>query len=353
MTIPFFKPKAKKREQIVAIDLGGRYSKAVCFERTGEKYKLIRFAIQDAPIAEKTVSVELLAEHLRHLVQALGAKTRQVTLATGPRDTIVRTIELPLLPIDEMRQMLKYNSKTYLQQDLPDYVFDCYIVPPRGPATTQDGAKPTPPSKYKVWVGGIRQQLLANLETAVKSAGLIPDQITLGLLGPSNAYELQPLIKTPVALVDLGFRSSNISIVAGGELCLNRVVDTGGNDITNSLAESTGISYAEAEGIKVGMPAEVEAHLLPVLGPLGRDLRASIDFFEHHQDLPVGQVFLTGGAARSDYFIQNLQTELMIPCTSWQPTNGLEMALTPQQAEELPLVSSQLSVAIGAAASLF
>ncbi len=353
MTFPFFTPKAKKRDQIIAIDLGSRHSKAVFLERVDEKYKLTRYVVLDAPISEKAVSVELLAEHFRHIVQAMDTKLRQVTVSIGSHDAILRTIELPLLPAEEIRQMLKFNAKTYLQQDLKDYVFDCFIVPPRSMTGGPEGTKVPPPAKYKVWVGGVQRQVLADLEAAIKVAGLIPDQITLGLLGPSNAFELLPPFKDAVALIDLGFKTSTVSIIAAGELCLSRVVEIGGGDITASLAESMGISYAEAEGIKIGMPAEVEAHLLPVLGPLGRDLRASIDFFEHHQDLPVGQVLLSGGAAASEYFIQNLQSELMIPCKSWTATGGLEVTLSPQQTEELPAVGSQLNVAIGAASTLF
>lgn len=353
MTFPFLTPKAKKRDQIVAIDLGSRVTKAVLLQRVDEKYKLVRYVILDAPISEKAITPSLLGDHLRQVVQGLETKTRQITLSIGSQETILRTVELPLLPVEEMRQMLKYNSKTYLQQDLPDYVFDCYFVPPQNLVAPVEGVKAPPPAKYKVWVGGVKRKVLTDLEAAIKNAGLIPDQITLGLLGPANAFELLPPTKEAVALVDLGFKSSSISVIAGGDLCLSRVVETGGNDITASLAETMGISYAEAEGIKIGMPAEVEAHLLPVLGPLGRDLRASIDYFEHHQDLPVGQVLLSGGAARSEYFTQSLQTELMIPCKPWMAANALELGLSPQQTEDLANSASQLNIAIGAASSLF
>ncbi len=61
--------------------------------------------------------------------------------------------------------------------------------------------------------------------------------------------------------------------------------------------------------------------MVTLLAPLGRELRASVDFFEHQQDKPVTQVFVSGGSARSDYIIQILQTELMVPCASWNPTN--------------------------------
>jgi Tfp pilus assembly PilM family ATPase len=255
------------------------------------------------------------------------------------------------MQVSEMRQMLKFNAKNYLQQDLRDYVFDCYIVPPRkGMAETGK----TGVAKYKVWVGGARSDYLQNVSGAVKAAGLIPDQVTLTLLGPVNAMELaQPdsFKKDTFALVDLGFKTTSISILSEGELCLSRSVEIGGDRLTAGLSEGLGISYAEAEGIKIGMPAEVEAHLQPLIAPLGRELRASIDFFEHQREKTVSQVLLSGGAARSEFIVQLLQAELVVTSKAWYPTNGLKLNLAAQQITEVEQTATQLAVAIGAAAS--
>src|SRR5947208_3653196 len=95
-----------------------------------------------------------------------------------------------------------------------------------------------------------------------------------------------------IALVDIGFRHSTICLFKNGEFVLNRAVAIGGDRLTTSLSESMSISYAEAEGIKVGVAHEVQSMLESSLMPLGRELRASIDFFEHQQDQTVSGVFL-------------------------------------------------------------
>jgi type IV pilus assembly protein PilM len=350
MTIPFLKGD-KKRDQVLAVDLGSRTTKAVLLERKDNTFALARFTMQDAPIYDKALPQGLLTEHLRSVIDAMEPKTKQVTLAIGAGDSILRSTELPLMPVSEMRQMLKFNSKTHLQQDLRDHIFDCHFVPPRG-------SKPAEPGKaglvkYKVWVGGARRDLLMTLESSVKAAGLIPSNITLGLLGPIHALEFsQPevFLKEVVAIVDLGFKSSAISILADGELCLSRSVELGGDRLTAGLAEAMNITYAEAEGIKVGMPQEVEAHLQPLVVPLGRELRASIDFFEHQQEATVSKVLICGGAARSDFLIQMLQAEMGVACKAWFPTEGMKLSLSAQQLTEIEQVSSVLAVAIGSAA---
>jgi type IV pilus assembly protein PilM len=185
-----------------------------------------------------------------------------------------------------------------------------------------------------------------------RTAGLVADHIVPGLVGPVNAFEMalpEVFANEVVALVDIGFRSSSICILQQGELILSRVVGIGGDRLTSAISESMNISYAEAEGIKVGMAGEVQSVLESVLSPLGRELRASIDFFEHQQDRPVSAVYMTGGSSRSEFVVQVLQQELMIETRTWNPTSFLKLDLSPQQAGEIEHASSQLAVAVGVA----
>jgi type IV pilus assembly protein PilM len=344
----------RKRTHVVAIDLGTRTTKAVSLQRKADGFELLRYVIQDAPVQEKNPSPELVAAHLRNVIDMLEAKTKQVVLVASTADSLLRHADVPFVPLEDMRLMLKYNSKSYLQQDLPDYVFDCYIIPPRPDCKPADLLKPN--QKCRVLVGGAKRQVVDDLQTATKQAGLIADHIAPGLMAPSNAFELaQPEIfgKEVVALVDIGFKSSSISILLQGELTLSRVVGLGGDRLTSGLAEALNISYAEAEGIKVGMPDQVQAALLALLTPLGRELRASIDFFEHQQDKPVSQVFISGGSARSPFIVETLQSELMVPCKSWNPLAAFRPALPEAQAGELEQVAPQLAVAAGGAIAAF
>jgi type IV pilus assembly protein PilM len=353
MALPFLNGTARQKDQVVSVDLGGRTTKAIHLQRSGERYVLTRYALLDAPIYERTLSADLLGEHLKAVCQSLEAKTKTISLAVGVHDAIVRHADLPLMPISDMRQVLKNNTKNYLQQDLPGHVFDCFMLPTRAlPKPTEKPKVGNASPKARVLVAGARKQLVDEMQTAVKNTGLLADHIVPGLIGPVNAFEMaMPEIfnREVVALVDVGFKNTTICIVAEGELILSRVVAIGGDRLTTGLAESLGISYAEAEGIKVGMPAEVQSNLETLVVPLGRELRASIDFFEHQQDKAVSQVFVSGGTARSESILQILQTELMVECKAWNPLSFLDLGLPPEQASEVDHVAPQLAVALGAA----
>jgi Tfp pilus assembly PilM family ATPase len=126
-------------------------------------------------------------------------------------------------------------------------------------------------------------------------------------------------------------------------------VAIGAERLTQLLAESLGVAYAEAEGMKLGMTEEVQMGLMPHLSPLGRELRASIDFFEHQQDKTVSQVFVCGGSARSEFIVKNLRDELMLETRGWNPVSFMKMSLPPARMAEIEGTAPQLAVATGLA----
>jgi type IV pilus assembly protein PilM len=274
-----------------------------------------------------------------------------VTLTLGVSDAIVRTVEMPVMPAEDLRSILKHNSKAYMQQDMSNYVFDCFV-----PGKAASGKGQNTGQKQKVLVAGARKQLVDDFVEGARAAALTVDRIVPGLIGPVNAFEksMPDLFASGVAaIVDIGYKNTAICIVENGELLLSRVVAIGGDKFTADLSDALKVSYAEAEGIKIGMPTEVQSHLETTLTPLGRELRASIDFFEHQHDKALKHVFLTGGSACSDFMVQRLQQELMVECQVLNPVNFLQVELPPQQAAEVAQIAPQLAVALGAALSSF
>lgn len=342
---------------MMIVDQGSRTTKAILVERSGDKLTMLRYALLDAPIFEKKISTELLAEHLGAVSQALGGATKNVALTVGLEDVVLRQVELPPISPDEMRLVLKTNAKAYLQQDFSNPVMDFHVFPQRPSAKSAETSKGSPASsKVNVLVFGAKQQLIDDIQMAVKSAGLVAHSIIPGVISPVNAFEIsvpEAFAGESVMLVDIGFKQTSVCVVDRGELVLTRVVNIGGDRLTAGLAEAMSISYAEAEGIKVGMAPEVQSMLEMQIIPLGRELRASLDFVEHQRDRPVSQVYLSGGSAQSEMILQMLHSEMFVECKTWNPTQSLQLSLSETQAAEIVHVGSQLTVAIGAALTAF
>ncbi|MBI3875666.1 MAG: pilus assembly protein PilM [Verrucomicrobia bacterium] len=352
MGLPFVSNGRRKRDQVVAVDLGSRVTKAVHVQRSGGGYKFLGYACVEAPVAEKIPPKEVLAEHLKKVLDALGSRVKQVSLTIGVSDSELRFAEMPLVPVEELRAVLRFSGKNYVQQDLKDSLFDCHLLLPRD--ISKEPVKGV--AKTRVVIGIAQKNLVDELQAAAKMAGAVADQITLSYVGPANAFEMampEVFAHEVVALVDIGYRNTTISILQTGQLMLSRVVSFGAQRLTANLAESLGVTPDEAENSKIAMTPEVESAAQAILVPLGRELRASIDFIDHQLDKSVSQVFFSGGSARNNAIVQSLQTELMVPCQAWNPTSFLTLALPAHQLAEVESVAPQLAVAVGAAMSAF
>lgn len=355
MGLPFLSGDARKLDQIVSIDVGTSTTKAVHVQKKAGSTTLSKYTILDVPKSDKGLNSAALGQHFQQVVQALGARCKDVVLTLGVTDSVMRVAEMPILNVGDMRAMLKVNSKNYLQQELPDHVFDCAILP--SPMTADGKIEVTKPGqKGRVLVGAAKHKVVDDYQAAARSAGLFPCMVVPNLACAPNVLEAampDSYRKEVIALVDLGFKSSTITLMVEGVPQISRVVSIGGDRVTAGLAEAMEIGYGEAEGIKVGMPSEVQTHLEPLLSPLARELRASIDFFEHQQDKTVSQVLMSGGPARSEFIVQALQSDLMVPCKAWNPAATMTLGLPPQQMAEIEQVAPQLTVAVGAALAVF
>jgi type IV pilus assembly protein PilM len=346
MALPSFKGFARKRDRIVVIDLGSKVTKAVEMSRKGDIYSLHHFAMVDVPGENPVRYPDVLADHFKTVMNALGSKHKKICVAIGVADSLLRHAEMPVVPVHDMRSMLKFSSKNYLQQDLSDYTFDCHILPHRA-----GGDDPKRGVKVRVLVGAAKRKLVDDIQDAAKKAGLSAVHVVPNFIGPANAFELvapEDFKAEPFALVEIGQKDTTISVISDGELALSRVVSFGAEKLTQGIAEAMGIDEEEAEGAKVTMPPELEAYLAAMVNPLGRELRASVDFFDHQHDRPVSKAFFSGGSARSARIVEALQTELMIPCHQWNPAQTLQLQLPPHQLGEVEDVAPQLAVAIGA-----
>src|SRR5207302_5425455 len=143
--------------------------------------------------------------------------------------------DLPGSNVSDLRKMLKLSPKTYLQQDLPDFIFDCYAKPPAA------AESPTATARYrrkaKVLVGGAKRSLVENFQEAAKSAGLIVEYITLSQIGVVNAARALPSDSHAevAALLDIGSNHSSIGILMNGELALTRTVTVGAGKLADFL----------------------------------------------------------------------------------------------------------------------
>ena len=334
--------KAKNLQRVIVIDCGGSSTKAVYLERRGTEVVLLNYVIRPAPTQAVKDSVELMAEFLREIQQALGAKSRQVIIALSPSEGVFRNVELPELRVGDLRNLLKNNSRQYLHRELEGFEIDCAVISrvAATSSTTLTGLSSYGESgagagkavaRLNVLVGAANGALVDLFHQAALAAGLIPAEVTFTQSGLINCARMTcgPLLAdNAVALIDIGSRSTAITILLRGEAMLTRIIPIGGDHLTAGLAREFGISLEMAEELKVNMSDKDLTKLEKLSQPLLDELRASIDFFEQLHERIVSQALITGGAARGEATIRLVQEGLVVPrCQMWNLGEAVRLGM--------------------------
>lgn len=166
-----------------------------------------------------------------------------------------------------------------------------------------------------------------------------PKNIVDDFLDVFQSCQLQPLVieseseslaralitdkKEVILIVDIGARTTNLSIFDESGLRLSNSVKIAGNKFTRSLTEKFKISYQDAEKLKrkVGLNPEPEEGkvffvLQKEVQAIIWEIRRTEDYFQKKEKKSIGKMILAGGSSSlpflREYLAGNLKREVLI-----------------------------------------
>lgn len=183
---------------------------------------------------------------------------REVVMAVGNQRVLVRNLELPWMPMDQIRSSLPFQVQDTLPVDVHDALLDFY---PTSEARAEGtGAR----TVSGLLVAATRDTVAANL-AAAESAGLRPLMVDLTGFALLRGLTVRPAEARTVAYVDLGARTTTVVIAEDGVPRLVRSLPVGGQNLTDAVAMTLSIPVPEAEALKrqLGVGFAVDAEFEP------------------------------------------------------------------------------------------
>lgn len=167
-----------------------------------------------------------------------------------------------------------------------------------------------------------------------------------------------------IAIIDFGAGTTNISVFKGRVLQTARVLQLGGNDFTRAIVKQLGLTWAEAEDLKVqhGLTAgsAVTDIMQSVRNRAFEEISRTLSFYlAEHKGESLSKVVILGGNSALAGLAVELQAYLVegllagsvtdsFKVLSAKPLEGLKHDLTPQEAELLePILSVAIGLALG------
>jgi Tfp pilus assembly PilM family ATPase len=348
---------AKAHKSVIGVDLGRFSLKAVLLQRRGaERIAVTHYAARQRMGEAETA--DQLASELKMLFKDMGGSAKSCSAGISSDGALLRIIEQPDTPPSLLREALRLNGMSLLNQDCREFVIDCDRI--SEPAPSQTEGEETPAGIFtnapkKFLVGGVPRTQVTQIASALESTTPGIGALQLAPVCLFNAFEFaqpQTFNEHAFFLVDIGHTTSTMMIGVKRELVLVRTIEFGGKALVEMLMALSGESR---DGVLTALENDDELmveNARMALGNLTREIGSSIGFFEGRREETIGSIHVSGGAAKSAVLLKVMSEEIHMPCQAWNPVESCEIEVSADKRERFAEQALDLHVACGAAAEL-
>jgi type IV pilus assembly protein PilM len=302
----------------------------------------------------EVVDADAVAAAIRQLWVQARFRTQRVVVGVANQKVVVRQVDLPWLPVDELRASLAFSVQDVIPMPVEQAILDFHPLEER---IDDNGAR-----VLRVLLVAAARDMVGSTLDAVGKAGLEPSMVDLTSFAVlrSQVSARGPLAVDAEALVDIGASVTNIVVHQGGVPRFVRILLMGGADITDAVAERLGVPSLEAEAVKqskglAAVPAQVDPHpanraIESTGGALVEEVRGSLDYYLAQPGaVRIGRVVLSGGGSRLGGLTERLGAATRLPVELAHPLSLLKLGKTGLTDAQLAVVEPVVTVPVGLA----
>ena len=341
-----------RKKETVGLDIGSSSVKAVQLMPVRGGHQLVRLGI--APLHPETIVDGVIMDSgtvisaIQQIFTENQIKSKDVVVAVSGHSVIVKKIKVGRMKLEELEEQIPFEAEQYVPYAIEDVNLDFQIL-----ESTSPGA-----NEMDVLLVAVKKDIINDYLSIISTAGLKAVVVDVDAFALQNAFEIASEAEKDqvVGLVNLGAAVMNINILQGGLSEFTRDSALGGTRYTESIQKMLGLSYEQAESLKLG--GEVDGRTYEDARPaiemvnteVAGEIRRSFDFFRSssHSDT-IHRVMLSGGCARLPGLVEYLSENLEIPCEVANPLRNIKADPKMFDPEYLEVIAPQLAVSVGLA----
>ena len=298
----------------IGIDIGISSVKVCEMSKgVGGGYTLNSFAsevLSEAAIIEDEIQKSSeISDVIKDLVKKLGTRSKNACIGLeGPR-TMTKRFEIPDGTKEEVEDNILWEAEQYIT-----FGSDHAEISHHEIAKTENG-------NIDVMIAAANIDVAKNFMTVVENAGLKVKTVDLDVLALANIFEVlfksdKLIIGKPNLIIDLGAQATKMVLFQGEAPLITKEVNIGSVLATEEIQRSMGVSYFEAEDLKLGVddqgniPEDVKDSIWRVNERILDEIKKTINFFHSTSGgEKINKIFLTGGGSMVDGLADVIETE--------------------------------------------
>lgn len=305
----------KNPDTYLGVDIGTLSIKIVELSKENNRPKLQNYAIlTNYNLVENPVQKVFGGEApamLRRALKESGMTAKETNMSVPIFSSFLTVMELPAMPESEIANAVQFEAKKYIPVPLDSVLVDWSLIGTSAEDSLAPAGLPAPAARFLVLLIAIPKDLINEYQVIGREADL--KLVSLELETVSAARALLGNDPIPAILMDMGSRDTTISAVDNGFLKISHSIETSGEDLTRTLANSLNISWRRAEelkkeqGIKVmDSNNQVNNVLAPLLDGIVGAARNIIDIYFSKNNKKIEKLIVYGGAAKMPGFSEYL-----------------------------------------------
>ena len=292
-----------------------------------------------------------VSEAISQLIKRTKITGKRVILGVANQRVVVRQVDLPYLEEKDFRSSLQFQVADHIPMPVDAAELDYQML---GDFMTDAGEH-----MMRVLLVAAATDMVESFVGTAAAAGLEPAGVDLTPFAVARA--VSPAARgeagTPgaEAIVDVGAGVTSIFIHHGGEPRFVRILLIGGDDATNALSSELGVSFDEAEAVKldlgrgVGSP-EAQRVLQTRVAALVDEIRGSLDYYVSQEDSePVSSLIMTGGGSLTPGLIASVEQTARAQVRRATPLSQMNFSKSGLTQEQVLQVEPVAAAAVGLA----
>ncbi|HON58815.1 MAG TPA: type IV pilus assembly protein PilM [Smithella sp.] len=298
-----FKEIITGKKSLVGLDIGSSSLKLAEVISNSKGHFLNKFfeeplpkgVIIDGVIADSVI----LSSKIKEIFKNAKCGRKGVITSIAGNSVIIKKITLEQMDESELRDLIRDEAGKYLPfENMDDVNYDFQIL----------GENSYNPNQMDVIVVAAKKEIVNTYVETVAAAGLNVEILDVAPFVLETLYEVnyEYDIEDIVILINIGASTTGINIVRGGTSVFTRDFAIAGNSITEGLQQKFGVTFEEAEKIKLeGLPSagenenqDLKNTILELAHPICMEIERSIDYFRStFGGEDIKQILLAGGSA--------------------------------------------------------
>ena len=337
---------------LVGLDIGTSSVKAVQLQRSRKRYRLVELGI--APLHPDTIvdgqimDADAVTNAIRQIFAENKIGLKDVAVSVSGHSVIVKKIAVPQMKPDELREGIAWEAEQHIPYSIEDVNLDFQIL----------GSGDNGKGEMDVLLVAVKKDIVNQYLAVISAAGLRAAVVDVDAFAVENAFEMSERVRPDevVALVNIGAAITTINVIRGGCSEFTRDSALAGNRYTESLQKGLGLSYEQAETLKMGGTvqghdvAEARPVFEMVNGELAGEIRRSFEFYRSSmQGGAIDRVVLSGGGSRLPDLPSYLSHALDLPVEIANPLREITADPRKFDPEYLSFIAPQMAVGVGLA----